>query len=133
MVTITDNAISKLNQYQWPGNLRELRNVASFALTVSGGASVIDESHLPEHLLEKDTGLTVAESDSSLEEELKLWIGKRLDGLEEDSLPPYRDISNELEKLLIESLLNRFDGKLARLATALQANRTTLRKRLRGE
>ena len=59
-----------------------------------------------------------------------------LTGLDErlsaEDLPKYRDLSDALEAELIRRLLERYDGKLARLAGALQANRATLRKRLQG-
>ena len=55
------------------------------------------------------------------------WIDARLG---DDPEPVYRNLADSLEATLIRRLLTRYDGKLARLATALRANRTTLRRRL---
>lgn len=123
-VAVDDAALRVLTAHDWPGNLRELRNVASLALTVSGGA-VIDRGHLPEFLREPQA--IEDGSDSGLATAFDAWLDERLS---EDSLPTYRELSDSIEKALIEQLLKRFDGKLARLAKALNANRSTLRKKL---
>lgn len=66
---------------------------------------------------------------------MPLRLGQALDGWLDERLsveegPVYRELSEALEAELIRRLLKRYDGKLARLAAALKANRTTLRKRL---
>ena len=68
---------------------------------------------------------------SRLKGEIDLWLDAKFEGLGALELPSYRDLAHELERVLIRALLARFDGKLARMAGALKANRTTLRKRLR--
>ena len=128
-VSVDRAAMRCLQEYAWPGNLRELRNVASYALTVGGGAAVIDLSHLPAHLVAVEAR-GGAETPSDLERELGVWIGEKLDGLSEDKMPTYRELADELERLLLQGLLGRFDGKLSRLVGALKGNRTTLRKKL---
>ena len=80
--------------------------------------------HLPEYL--RDAGSSESSiTQDSLDKALDQWI--------EDSgeLNSYQNLANSLERKLIHLLLQRFDGKLARMATAMQANRTTLRKKLR--
>lgn len=67
---------------------------------------------------------------AALRRELGEWIDRRL--AEGDS-PSYADLSNALETALIRELLSRYDGRLARLAADLKANRATLRRRLRDE
>jgi DNA-binding NtrC family response regulator len=122
--------LKQLQSYLWPGNLRELRNVASFSITANGGANRIAASDLPDHL---DSQLMSAEDSpaESLENALGDWIAAKFGTIEETSPLTYRDIADDLERRLIRQLLNRHDGKLARLATEMKANRTTLRKKLR--
>tara|TARA_R110000868_G_scaffold144150_1_gene362900 strand:- start:25499 stop:26827 length:1329 start_codon:yes stop_codon:yes gene_type:complete len=47
-IKITPEALSVLNRYQWPGNIRELENVIQRAVIMCD--KVIDVEHLPEHL-----------------------------------------------------------------------------------
>jgi DNA-binding NtrC family response regulator len=124
-VTMGDAALARLAAHDWPGNLRELSNALSFALTVSAGAPVIEEVHLPAHLTSSRGGT----APHPLVGALDAWLEERFKA---GTPPNYRELSEALEARLISRLLRRYDGKLARLASALGANRTTLRRKLRG-
>lgn len=118
------DTLNYLEQHPWTGNLLELRNVASYAVTACGSGNQVMPIHLPEYL--RDAGSSESSiTQDSLDKALDQWI--------EDSgeLNSYQNLANSLERKLIHLLLQRFDGKLARMATAMQANRTTLRKKLR--
>ncbi|EIT71428.1 MULTISPECIES: sigma-54-dependent Fis family transcriptional regulator [Hydrocarboniphaga] len=49
MTAISPAAIDRLLEYDWPGNVRQLRNVIRFALAISDGLG-IGEEHLPPEL-----------------------------------------------------------------------------------
>ena len=49
--SISRNAMQVLQDYAWPGNIRELDNTCERALLVSGGVT-IEVEHLPIHLVE---------------------------------------------------------------------------------
>lgn len=123
-LSVDEATLGPLARYTWPGNLRELRNVASYALTVSGGSGIIEPAHLPAYLLAPPPGVGDAPS-PGIERALDDWLDTY------PELPPYRELSQEWERLLLHRLLERYDGKLARLAASMQANRSTLRKKLR--
>ena len=61
---ITEEVLSLFVQYDWPGNIRELRNVLSYAATLSNKA-LLDLQVLPAQLLQ---GTTVPKSQSLLQE-----------------------------------------------------------------
>ncbi len=122
-VDLTDRAVAKLQAHEWPGNLRELANAVAYALAASGGMIAPDVDDLPPYLDGEPPGEDRAEDE--LIRALDAWVEVRL-GTPAD----YRAISEALEAHLIRRLLRRYDGKLARLARALGANRTTLRRRL---
>jgi len=128
-IGITDAALACLGNHDWPGNLRELRNAVSRALTVNAGAAAVDVPDLPPYLAGDRTSAGAGPSSRRLVEALDAWLDERLDPAE---FPAYRDLAGALEAELIRRLLPRYDGKLARVAGALHANRTTLRKRLQG-
>lgn len=130
IVELTSASLKVLAAHEWPGNLRELRNVISYALTAAAGAPRIDPGHLPAYL--SSASATGDDSEDSLPAELtralRRWVATRLRA---ESPPSYDDLSGPLEAALLHELLPHFDGRLARLATALQANRATLRRKLR--
>jgi len=122
--TIEDEVMNYLQSHNWTGNLRELRNVASFVITSCSSGSIISPQHLPEYLL-SDVPNSDMESRDDLDHALDQWLDQS------GSLDSYKDLSEELERKLIQQLLRRFDGKLARMANRMNANRTTLRKKIR--
>ncbi|MEM0968640.1 MAG: sigma 54-interacting transcriptional regulator [Verrucomicrobiota bacterium] len=124
-LSIGSRAFTLLEKHAWPGNLRELRSVASHALTVCGEGKQIEPEHLPRYLRTDSTAIEARTEEKDLETALDHWLDHF------DPLPPYRDLAAPLERMLLERLLPRFDGKLSRLASELEANRTTLRNRLR--
>lgn len=132
IVELTAASLKILAAHEWPGNLRELRNVVSYAITAAAGAPRIDPGHLPAYLSSPaliDEGC-VDSLPEELSHALRRWVATRL---RTEPLPSYDDLSGTLETALLHELLPHFDGKLARLATSLQANRATLRRRLRKE
>lgn len=129
-VIVDEAALQLLATHNWPGNLRELRNLASAALTVSGGAAVIEPNHLPVNLLRAQVVPTV-NCELAFAKALNLWLEERLS--DPNAFPNYCELSNAVEHQLLQLLLKRFDGKLARLAKALNANRSTLRRKLTTE
>jgi two-component system nitrogen regulation response regulator GlnG len=127
-IEISDSVISRLALHDWPGNLRELRNALAYALTVSPNTHRIDEVQLPDHIARGPR----ASSDmgNELVQALDAWLDRRFDRAQPGT-PAYRDLAETLEGQLIRRLLQRYEGKMARLSAALGANRTTLRQRLR--
>lgn len=130
IVELTSASLKSLASHDWPGNLRELRNVISFALTAGAGSPRIEPTHLPAYLTHFDVTDETDQSGLSpeLSRELRRWVAGRLRG---DPLPAYDELAGVVEAGLLQELLPHFNGKLARLATALQANRATLRRKLR--
>lgn len=126
-------ALDRLQRHDWPGNLRELRNAVAHALTAgSGSGDVLEDSAFPPSIGTPPHRQSRLHDPGNLEAAFDAWLDARFDA-SADGDPVYRDLANEAEKVLISRLLLRYEGKISRLAEAMQANRTTLRKRLRGE
>ncbi len=120
---LDDGVLALFARYDWPGNLRELRNVINYALVTSAGTPLVTRDHIPDHLVGPPSHHT---RDDALSHALNHWIDRRM-----DADITYKDLSAELEGLLLRLLLRRFDDKPSHLAAALSINRSTLRKRLR--
>ena len=78
IVGFSDNAISTLLSYHWPGNMRELENSVERSVVLAEGRR-IEEEHLPPHLSKKNTPQTPSIPGSSLEEIEKYAIEKTLE------------------------------------------------------
>ena len=116
-------ALGQLERHDWPGNIRELRNVLEHAVAVSSG-SVILPHHLPNALGKLDGGPSA--SVVALESSLAAWLQQRL-----NEGASYKEIHDTLERMALRHLLARFDGKPTILARETKMNRVTLRKKCR--
>jgi two-component system nitrogen regulation response regulator GlnG/two-component system response regulator AtoC len=125
---VTAGGLAHLSAHDWPGNLRELRNSVAYALTVSTGAAPLEAPDFPPYPGAKVAGAEDEAASGGLIEAIDGWLEAKFEA--EEGLA-YRDLAGSLEATMIRRLLRRYDGKLARMASALQANRTTLRRRLR--
>ena len=120
-LALAPETLALLERHNWPGNLRELRNVLEYAAAVCTGP-VILPAHLPRDLRER------AESAPSPDARLAAVLGEWLDArlLEKAT---YRDMHDAIESLALRHLLARFDGKPTVLARETKMNRVTLRKK----
>ena len=82
-ITITDKALKCLQQYDYPGNIRELYNIIQRAALLSDD-NVIDEQHLPEECSHRST--TAAQPFQHIvplrlvEEDYLRWVQKHFKG-----------------------------------------------------
>ncbi|MBN1635942.1 MAG: sigma 54-interacting transcriptional regulator [Deltaproteobacteria bacterium] len=52
-VKLSDFALNILNEFNWPGNVREFRSVIERALSLIGESDIIDVQHLPAYIVTK--------------------------------------------------------------------------------
>ncbi len=123
-LTLAPEALAVLKHHDWPGNLRELRNVLEYAAAVCTGP-VILPAHLPRDLRERSAAPS---PDARLTAALAEWLDARL--LEKAT---YRDMHDAIESLALRHLLARFEGKPTILARETKMNRVTLRKKFARE
>jgi DNA-binding NtrC family response regulator len=103
---ITRQAIGKLMQYEWPGNIRDLENALQSAMILSQNGA-IDVAQLP---------MRVKGYPTSLEAEL----------LGDDEASAIRKTSSSAEKNLIEETLKQCGYSRTATAEALRISRKTL-------
>lgn len=116
---MSGEAISALEQYGFPGNIRELRNIVIRLLAKYSGKTVSAQNLLDE--LENDFNTTVSEAeneDDFIENELK------------DKNFYLDDKLSQWEKKYINHALTKCNGNLSKAARMLGVNRTTLYSRL---
>lgn len=100
-------AIELFKQYEWKGNVRELRNLVERLLIMSSG-STINETDLPESMIEEheNTAFSFAE--------IKLW----------------KEFKAQSEKRFLEEKLKLYNYNIAKTAREIELPRSNLYKKI---
>ncbi len=142
-----EGSLSALMSYTWPGNIRELRNVVERASVLFSG-KVISSVHVRENLLRLKTPDEDEERDALWEaSEDLMGLGDASEESETEIPLPHpshyknwfayfdnidiRRHLSEVEIVLIEAALEKFDGMVSSAAKALKLRRTTLIEKMK--
>ncbi len=109
-----------LDGYDFPGNIRELRNVLEYAFNVAAGPKIKRED-LPDHILQSSISLMGHRSGLGPGAELARHCGRE----------PLPQIVADLERALILGALKEAEGNKLRAASKLGISRTGLYKKMR--
>jgi sigma-54 specific flagellar transcriptional regulator A len=144
-----DSALNALQNYDWPGNIREVRNIVERAIVFFPKAEISDQD-VKKYLLKIDSDVVVraAEQDA-------IWseldgLGKKMQSPEENvknSDPPspkdfenwfdrnnsvdLRSLLRDIEIVLIEAAMDRNAGNTSEAAKDLKLIRTTLIEKIK--
>ena len=112
---ISDDAMATLQAYNWPGNVRQLRNVVDWILIMATGEPT---EPVRSNMLPPDIG-AIAPS-----------IGGGESGTEMMALP-LREARGAFERQYLEAQVTRFGGNISRTATFVGMERSALHRKLR--
>lgn len=112
---LTKEAIKLLNEYSWPGNIREMKNAIEMVLLIYN-VNYIEPHHF--HFNKQFT------SESNKSKETPLQLGSIV-------LPPNELPLETLEKEIIRKALEKFDNNKSQIARYLGLSRTALRTKLK--
>ncbi len=112
---ITDDAMATLQAYDWPGNVRQLRNVIDWILIMAPGSGeeTVDASMLPPDIGSISPSFVRGEA-----------------GVEMMSLP-LREARGIFERRYLEAQVMRFGGNISRTAGFVGMERSALHRKLR--
>jgi len=113
--SLSDDALAALRAYDWPGNVRQLRNVIEWVLIMAPGHP--PESVRPD-MLPPEIG---ASSPTSMPGE----TGEEIMSL------PLREAREVFERKYLEAQVMRFGGNISRTATFVGMERSALHRKLR--
>jgi len=125
--SLSADAISRLEEHAWRGNVRELRNVM-YRLAVMARDEVIQPAQLADVMITEAAATAPAPLDGPVgfDTALAHWL--------HDAQPEhgalYQDALGAFERPLIEYALGQTKGNQLRAAQLLGINRNTLRKRI---
>jgi len=112
---LTDDAMAALQAYEWPGNVRQLRNVVDWVLIMAPGTP---EEPVRADMLPPDIG---AAAPAAL----------RGNGDGEIMALPLREARELFERQYLEAQVMRFGGNISRTAAFVGMERSALHRKLR--
>lgn len=106
--TFSDDTMKIMMSYQWPGNIRELRNVVE-RVSILSASNRIEPADLPDHIVQAEpTYLKTFSTGRSL-----------------------KDVKEEVERAFIQHVMEKNHGNVTRSAAELGIERTNLHKKLK--
>lgn len=129
---ISEEALRCMREYAWPGNVRELENAMQTAVIMAKKEILIPDDfpvfHASEGMLAGSTAQPVGYYQKVVQGMLSSLL-KDPKVLEKGDL--YKSVGGEVEKTLIEMVLNQVEGNQLRAAKILGISRNTLRSRMK--
>ncbi|AMW35172.1 sigma-54-dependent Fis family transcriptional regulator [Haematospirillum jordaniae] len=113
---IGDDAMAVLQSYDWPGNVRQLRNVIDWLLIMAPGDN---EDVIRADMLPAEISLIVPE------------VLLRLEGSAEIMSLPLRDAREMFEREYLLAQVTRFNGNISRTAEFIGMERSALHRKLK--
>ena len=122
---LSKEALEFLEKYDWPGNVRQLENIC-YWLTLMSPTQNIKVEDLPSEV--KDYEAEEVEASSDWEQGLAAWVK----GLSENKDSDLLDIVGpKLDKILIQTALEKTNGRKNEAAVLLGWGRNTLSKKIK--
>ncbi len=118
---LTGEALRRLKEYEWPGNVRQLEHAMEMAAALTGDRETIYLGDIDQHLQGGSRELVETSSGADFGVDLP-----------SDELP-FEDLMSKVEKLLLEQALRKHGGNKAKAAKALGLKRTTLLYKLKSQ
>lgn len=115
MRRISEEAMSMLQSYEWPGNVRHLRNIMEWVLIMASGdaSQPIKIEHLPPELFESQRAAMVPD------------LGNDIMSL------PLREARESFERHYLTAQINRFAGNISKTSHFIGMERSALHRKLK--
>ena len=113
--TVSDDAMAALQAYNWPGNVRQLRNVVERTIILAPGARLgrIEIDMLPPEIISEQAQLNPSEA-------VKAIMGT-----------PLREARETFEREYLRIQIRRFSGNISRTAVFIGMERSALHRKLK--
>jgi DNA-binding NtrC family response regulator len=115
-ISLSKPALKFLVQYDWPGNVRQLRNWIEKAVILAEGEEIT---------------LDVFDEEIPVKEEIRKDLSERDDEINISAALNFRDAKKEFERKYVERILNQTAGNITQAATILGMHRQSLQHKIR--
>jgi two-component system nitrogen regulation response regulator GlnG len=127
---ISPEALDLMENYSWPGNIREMQGAVRRAMLMATGPTIVPEL-LPKEIVEnlpQAPGVRRSNDDDSLGVDLAAFVDERL-AADSDNL--YQESLHMLERYLLTRVLRETQGNQSKAARRLGITRGSLRNKMR--
>lgn len=132
VISISEEAIQRLQEYTWPGNIREFQIAIREGLIRSAGSHFLPE-FLPEEVLREPAAETPALPDSHARESSWDILAQQMQSeISAGQAGVYRRALEHFDRILVTTALGQTGGNQAAAAELLGLSRPTLRAKIRG-
>lgn len=132
VISISEEAIQRLQEYAWPGNIREFQIAIREGLIRSAGSHFLPE-FLPEEVLREPAAETPALPDSHARESSWDTLAQQMQSeICAGQAGVYRRALEHFDRILVTTALGQTGGNQAAAAELLGLSRPTLRAKIRG-
>ncbi|MGV3606319.1 MAG: sigma-54-dependent transcriptional regulator [Planctomycetaceae bacterium] len=132
VISISEEAIQRLQEYTWPGNIREFQIAIREGLIRSAGSHFLPE-FLPEEVLREPAAETPALPDSHARESSWDTLAQQMQSeISAGQAGVYRRALEHFDRILVTTALGQTGGNQAAAAELLGLSRPTLRAKIRG-
>jgi two-component system nitrogen regulation response regulator NtrX len=114
--TLAASTLVAMQHYEWPGNVRQLRNAIEWVMIMYGGESAIRPDHLPPELTSQPQSGEHADMHNSRHEMLGL---------------PLREAREYFERDYLASQVHRFGGNISKTAEFIGMERSALHRKMK--
>lgn len=131
--SIAEEAIHRLQQYNWPGNIRELQSIVREAMIASTGPTLLEE-FFPQDILDFKGANSPQNDEALVAVGPEGWetLGPMVESLlAERSGFVYRDSLLQFDRLILQRVMSICGGNQVKAAEVLGMSRPTLRNKLR--
>jgi len=115
-VSLSKSALKFLVQYEWPGNIRQLRNWIEKAVILSENEEI---------------ALDVFEEEIPIKDAIKKDLSENEEGINVAASLNFKDAKKEFERKYIERILNQTSGNITQAASILGMHRQSLQHKIR--
>lgn len=114
-VQLSDDAVAALQSYEWPGNVRQLKNIMERVIIMGGPDTdgLITATHLPQEIRMDANDLLHSEGDNAI------------------MTTPLREAREAFEREYLKVQINRFGGNISRTAAFIGMERSALHRKLK--
>lgn len=125
----SDSALSALQKYNWPGNIRELSNVIAYVCTMFDGVETVELEDLPSKI-RGESFVSLAEASPEASLAISEAASRFVSAIAREDDVDFYSYMNDLEGKVLKALYSKYSGNLSNFSRAVKVSRSHLYAKL---